>query len=110
MKIIMLTVTILLAGIAGSGYTQPNPPPNPQGNPDVVPISGIEYLLLTGAIYGIYRLHRRQLTAAKLQVSSRKPQASSFKLQASSSKLMPRPTPPLTLPTGRLPARTGINY
>ena len=56
MNTIMLTLTILLGGIAGTGYSQPNPPQNPQKNPDAVPISGIEYLLLAGALYGAYRL------------------------------------------------------
>jgi hypothetical protein len=87
MKILMLTVTILLAGIAGSGYTQPTPPQNPQHNPDAVPIEGIEYLILTGVIYGIYR---RRL---KLQATSHKLQVLSFKPQGP-SKLKPTPACP----------------
>jgi hypothetical protein len=62
MHTIMLTLAIVLATLAGSGYSQPNPPQNPQNNPDAVPISGIEYLLLTGILYGVYRLTIRRNT------------------------------------------------
>ena len=39
---------------------QPTPPPNPEGDPDVVPITGLEYLLIGGGVYGASRLMRRK--------------------------------------------------
>ena len=42
---------------------QPLPPPNPgdpAGDPDVVPITGLEYLLIGGGVYGASRLMRRK--------------------------------------------------
>ena len=64
MHTIMLALTIVLATIAGRGYCQPTPPPNPQRNPDTVPIAGIEYLLAAGALYGAYRLQYGRKPAA----------------------------------------------
>ncbi|HTF17357.1 MAG TPA: hypothetical protein VK658_04750 [Chryseolinea sp.] len=34
-------------------------PGNPEGDPDAVPITGLEYLLVGGGIYGASRLMRR---------------------------------------------------
>ena len=39
-----------------SVFGQPNDLPPP--NPDPVPITGIEYLLVGGGIYGIYRISK----------------------------------------------------
>lgn len=39
------------------GWSQPQPQPhNPSGDPDAVPITGIEYLLIGGGAYGVSRL------------------------------------------------------
>ncbi len=35
-------------------------PPNPQGNPDPVPITGLEILVVGGATYGIAQLRRKR--------------------------------------------------
>jgi hypothetical protein len=52
----------LIAFIVFNGvllYAQPN---DPQTDPDAVPITGIEYLLIGGGAYGVSRLlkHRRK--------------------------------------------------
>lgn len=36
------------------------PPPPPQNPPPPVPITGIEYLLVGGGIYGIYRFSKKR--------------------------------------------------
>ena len=41
-------------------HAQPSQPQDPNGDPDVVPISGIEYLLLGGAAYGVSQALRRK--------------------------------------------------
>jgi|GEM_PF-1530936 len=37
-----------------------NPGNPPEGDPDVVPITGLEYLLIGGGVYGASRLMRRK--------------------------------------------------
>jgi len=41
--------------ISTIGWSQPQPQ-NPSGDPDAVPITGIEYLLIGGGAYGVSRL------------------------------------------------------
>jgi len=42
-----------------SWYAQAQPAVNPEGDPDAVPITGLEYLLISGGVYGASRLMRR---------------------------------------------------
>jgi len=51
-----------LAMVAASIHVnaQPTPPPAPQNPPAPVPITGVEYLLLGGGIYGMYRFSKRK--------------------------------------------------
>ena len=51
-KIILI---ILFSGMACIGWSQPQQPQDPAGDPDAVPITGIEYLLLAGGAYGVSR-------------------------------------------------------
>lgn len=55
MKGLLLSVFIVVASSA-SLMAQPNPPPQP----NIVPITGLEYLLLGGGAYGAYRLHKKK--------------------------------------------------
>jgi hypothetical protein len=41
-----------------SWYAQAQPAVNPEGDPDAVPITGLEYLLIGGGAYGVSRLMR----------------------------------------------------
>jgi hypothetical protein len=43
-----------------STYCAQAQPGNPAGDPDVVPITGLEYLLIGGGVYGASRLMRRK--------------------------------------------------
>ena len=56
MKIFLLSINIVLLT---SLYVvaQPNLPPP---DPDVVPITGIEYLLIGGGAYGVYRFSKKK--------------------------------------------------
>jgi hypothetical protein len=51
---------ILVAGIQVVLYAQPAVPP--QNPPAPVPITGVEYLLLGGGIYGIYKFAKKRNT------------------------------------------------
>ena len=56
MKIFLLGIhLVLLTSVLA--MAQPGPPPP---DPQVVPITGLEYLLLGGGAYGIYRLSRKK--------------------------------------------------
>ena len=58
MKIFLITVNIiLLTSIFLVAQPKPGPPPP---DPDIVPITGIEYLLLGGGAYGVYRFSKRK--------------------------------------------------
>lgn len=46
---------VLLSSVLA--IAQPGPPPP---DPEVVPITGLEYLLLGGGAYGIYRLSKKK--------------------------------------------------
>ncbi len=55
MKWLLVSITIILVTPVFLA-AQPVPPPQP----DVVPITGIEYLLLGGGAYGIYRFQKKR--------------------------------------------------
>lgn len=56
MKVRLFCITIiLLTSIVVRA--QPNNPPQ---NPDPVPITGIEYLLIGGGAYGVYRFSKKR--------------------------------------------------
>jgi hypothetical protein len=55
MKSLVLSIIIVLF-MSVLAIAQPVPPPQPEP----VPITGIEYLLLGGGAYGIYRLKKRR--------------------------------------------------
>lgn len=54
MKFHFITIILILLTSIFVG-AQPNNPPQ---NPERVPITGIEYLLIGGGAYGIYRLSK----------------------------------------------------
>ena len=56
MKIFLLSVNIILL-TSLSVVAQPNLPPP---DPDVVPITGIEYLLIGGGAYGAFRIAKNR--------------------------------------------------
>ena len=60
-KILPISIAIVLFAII-SWSAQPTPPgdPGPTGGPDNAPITGIEYLLGIGGLYGIKRLMKRK--------------------------------------------------
>ena len=61
MKVRSFVLLILLvAGIQVTLYAQPAVPP--QNPPAPVPITGIEYLLLGGGIYGMYKFAKKRNT------------------------------------------------
>ena len=43
-----------------SWYAQAQPANPPKGDPDAVPITGLEYLLISGGVYGASRLMKRK--------------------------------------------------
>ena len=53
-----LSLTILLLSIVLIAKAQPQPP-DPNQDPDAVPITGLEYLLVTGGVYGVSRLLKK---------------------------------------------------
>lgn len=54
-----IVVVIVTTGVAfGQPDAPPDNPPNPDDNP--VPITGLEYLLLSGGILGGYKLFRNK--------------------------------------------------
>lgn len=55
MSLKQIALVIVFSGMTFVGWSQPNPQ-NPDGDPDAVPITGIEYLLIGGAAYGVSRL------------------------------------------------------
>ena len=56
MKIFLLSIhLVLLTSVLA--IAQPDLPPS---DPQVVPITGLEYLLLGGGAYGIYRLSKKK--------------------------------------------------
>ncbi|MGC3944267.1 MAG: hypothetical protein QM762_07085 [Chryseolinea sp.] len=55
------TVILLLTSWYAQAQVGPGNPGNPpNGDPDVVPITGLEYLLIGGGVYGASRLMRRK--------------------------------------------------
>jgi hypothetical protein len=61
---IVRRLAFLICFLLTSWWIQAQPvPPNPgdpAGDPDVVPITGLEYLLIGGGVYGASRLMRRK--------------------------------------------------
>jgi hypothetical protein len=57
MKIFLFSLYLVLLTSA-SVVAQPTGPPPP--DPPVVPFTGLEYLLLGGGAYGIYKLSRKK--------------------------------------------------
>jgi hypothetical protein len=55
MRLVLLSIKLILFTCV-VGFAQPNLPPP---DPDRVPISGIELLLLGGGAYGIYRFKKK---------------------------------------------------
>lgn len=53
-RLVLLTILSL-----ASLYVQAQPATDPEGDPDAVPITGLEYLLIGGGVYGVSRLIRR---------------------------------------------------
>jgi|GEM_PF-1754980 len=50
----------LTSGFVGAQPPCPTcPPPDPGGDPDKVPFTGLEYLLISGGIYGGIRLLKK---------------------------------------------------
>ena len=56
MRLVLLSIKLILF-TSIVGFAQPNLPPP---DPDRVPISGIEYLLVGGGAYGIYRVSKKK--------------------------------------------------
>lgn len=54
-----LSIALLTWLLLTTGLTLQAQPNDPTGNPDIVPITGLEYLLIGGGAYGIYRLRKR---------------------------------------------------
>ena len=63
-RIVIVTAFCLLNTLLCIAQPPPGPggqPQNPQGDPDnPVPITGIEYLILAGSAYGVYRYSNRK--------------------------------------------------
>ncbi len=55
MKVLLFSITLMLTSIVVRA--QPNNPPQ---NPDPVPITGIEYLLIAGGAYGVHKFSKRK--------------------------------------------------
>jgi hypothetical protein len=67
MKFKKTLIIFLLSTMSVVAWAQPpqppapaSQPPDPQGDPDAVPITGIEYLILAGSAYGIYRVRKNK--------------------------------------------------
>ena len=56
MKVLLISITIILL-TSIFVIAQPTDPPQ---NPDRVPITGIEYLLIAGGAYGVYRFTNKR--------------------------------------------------
>ena len=61
-RLAFMVTLILTSWLAQAqvGPGNPGNPGNPAGDPDVVPITGLEYLLIGGGAYGVSRLMRRK--------------------------------------------------
>jgi hypothetical protein len=61
-KVLSVVVFLLLVSFSTDVLAQPTNPGNPQGgnDPDRVPITGIEFLLVSGGLLGGYKLLKRQ--------------------------------------------------
>lgn len=53
-RIIAIIFFIAFSSISVNSYAQPDPPPDP----DAVPITGVEWLLLTGGIFGARKIYQ----------------------------------------------------
>lgn len=59
MTIVRRLVLLSILSLA-SLYVQAQPAKNPEDDPDAVPITGLEYLLIGGGAYGVSRLIKRK--------------------------------------------------
>lgn len=59
MKIFLFSIYFVLVTSA-SVVAQPPQPGDPPPDPPVVPFTGLEYLLVGGGAYGIYRLSKKK--------------------------------------------------
>jgi hypothetical protein len=57
---IVRRLAFLIYLLLASWCVQAQPGTNPEGDPDAVPITGLEYLLIGGGVYGASRLMRRK--------------------------------------------------
>ena len=56
------TLALLLFAFAFKAGAQAVPT-NPNGDPDAVPITGLEYLLISGGVLGGYKLLRKKINS-----------------------------------------------
>jgi hypothetical protein len=59
MRIFLLSIKFVLV-TSVLAFAQPPTPALPPPDPDRVPITGIEYLLVGGAAYGVYRFSKKR--------------------------------------------------
>jgi hypothetical protein len=61
-KVLSVVVFLLLVSLSADVLAQPGGPGNPAGghDPDRVPITGIEFLLVSGGLLGGYKLLKRK--------------------------------------------------
>jgi hypothetical protein len=59
-RLAFLAILFLSSNWAQAQPGNPGGPGNPAGDPDAVPITGLEYLLIGGGVYGASRLMRRK--------------------------------------------------
>lgn len=57
MRVKHIVLTLVFAAISIVVNSQPN---NPATNPDAVPITGLEYLLIGGGVYGVSRFIKKR--------------------------------------------------
>ncbi|MEJ1238224.1 hypothetical protein WBG78_08855 [Chryseolinea sp. T2] len=61
-RLAFMAILTLITWVAQAqiGPGNPGNPGDPAGDPDAVPITGLEYLLIGGGAYGVSRLMRRK--------------------------------------------------
>jgi hypothetical protein len=58
MKLRGLLIFMIFVCFCTVGFAQPGPNDPPGGNPFGVPLSGIEWLLVSGALLGLKKIHK----------------------------------------------------
>ena len=58
MRFNLIAFILLLFSMTTVGWAQPQNPAVP--NPDAVPITGLEYLLVAGGLYGVKRFSKKK--------------------------------------------------